>query len=523
MGTIIETKIDRFDGGIENDSRDPRENTCRVVSNFNIITDPRKMSPYRDSEEGDDSSSTSRKRNFAIAIRTGTTYSIYGLGVQSGADDAEIEFKNITIDTDANDLDDSAWGTTSNNIQTSGTDTNFNLFVYYPRTDRIYGARDGTNIWAYDPDGSSAFGNSERAITYTDIAQGLVHSKDDILYVPYDNKIAKNDNGSWTDAALTLPTHFVITSISEFGNFLAIAAAPLSGLGNSRVFLWDRDSTLTTLTESIDWGEGVIRIIEEIDGVLIGIATSGGISADNLPLLTGIRFNDRIFFRRLLGNRAVKFKEIIGGPSTTLLPIAKQKIDNKLFFMMRATINGAVREGVWSIGRTSSEVPWTLVHERTPQNDTALSSSFALYNFLIVGDFMFQAFQSGSAFEITKTNEDVSHTATSIYESKIFDGSFHGFDSSHRKDLKEVNVLTEFLPTAGQVVLAYRVNENTSYTTIFTEDTNDSISHTAINIESSGAALPKDYKEIQFRIESTGNAEITGLIFKEEVTGKRLF
>ena len=34
-------------------------------------------------------------------------------------------------------------------------------------------------------------------------------------------------------------------------------------------------------------------------------------------------------------------------------------------------------------------------------------------------------------------------------------------------------------------------------------------------------ALPKDYKEIQFQIISTGGAEITGLSFNEEITGKR--
>lgn len=114
------------------------------------------------------------------------------------------------------------------------------------------------------------------------------------------------------------------------------------------------------------------------------------------------------------------------------------------------------------------------------------------------------------AFYLSKTNSSASYTATSIYESKIFNFG----DSSKKKRLIGITVMTEPLPTAGQVVLKYQVDENigtTIWTTIFTEATDNSISHSAINIESSGVALPPIFKEISFRIESTGGAVITGL------------
>ena len=79
-----------------------------------------------------------------------------------------------------------------------------------------------------------------------------------------------------------------------------------------------------------------------------------------------------------------------------------------------------------------------------------------------------------------------------------------------------------FLPAAGSVVLKYRKDEETSYTTIFTHTTDNSLSHSAINIESSGATLP-EYREIQFRIESTGNAEITSFSFVYEDQDKDLY
>ncbi|GAH30408.1 unnamed protein product, partial [marine sediment metagenome] len=89
--------------------------------------------------------------------------------------------------------------------------------------------------------------------------------------------------------------HLYITSICEFGNYLAIGAAPLSGLGGSVVYLWDRDSSLTTLSEIIDFGEGNLRVLEEIDGVLIGISSVGG---------TSDRFDDKAVFRLVSGNKA---------------------------------------------------------------------------------------------------------------------------------------------------------------------------------------------------------------------------
>jgi len=78
------------------------------------------------------------------------------------------------------------------------------------------------------------------------------------------------------------------------------------------------------------------------------------------------------------------------------------------------------------------------------------------------------------------------------------------------------------LPTAGQVVMKYRVNNETSYTTIFTDTTDNDITHSAVNIESSGATLPQ-FRELQLRVESTGNAEITGISLKWEEIDSKLY
>lgn len=497
---ILETKIDDFTKGIVNDPRDKREGVARMITNFNIFDTPR-LTPYRDSEDGDVGSSTSKKANFAIALRTGTTYSLYALGVKSGTGIAEVLYKDLTTGS-ANDLDDSAWATPSNH-QSSGGATNFNLFTYYAKTNLIYGAKAGTTIWAFSPSGS-AFDDAERSIAYTNIAQGLVHSKDDILYIPYDNIIAKNDNGSWTDAAITIPSHLKINSIAEFGNYLAIGASPLSGIGNSRVYLWDRDTSLETLSENIDWGTGELKVLEEVDGFLLGISLKGG---------TDTQFNGRVIFRFLQGGRAIKYDELVTESNTISLLIAKQKVDNRVYFMLQTTINGAVRQGVWSFGRSLVEPTFTIVHERTINNDTVPVST-TLINFFIVGDFMFIAYVDVSTYKVTKTNDTSSFTATGIWESQIFGTD----DPSLKKDLQGITVTFDPLPTAGQVVLKYATDSTIgtdTFTTIFTEATDNSISFSAVN------SLPKEYKEIQFRIESTGGGEVSNISFKEELTGKR--
>jgi len=500
MGKIYEQKINRFDSGIV---ADPRSSVgARVISNFNALSDPHRLKPYNSTESGDDSASTSKKRDFTLAIRTGTTWNFYALGVKSGAATAEVLMKSLT------DLADDTWDTPTNNQSSSGS-KNDGLFVYYKHTtaanSRIYGARASRYIWAFDPTSAQAWNDSELDLTsFTNIAQGLVHSKDDILYIPYDNKIASNNQGSWTAAALTLPSHLYITSICEYGNYLAIACAPLAGVGRSVVYLWDRDASLTTLSESIDWGSGVLKIIEEVDGVLIGITLEGN---------TSLSFNQRVIFKYLSGGEAIKFAEFLS--STTQLPIGKQKANNRLYFLMKLTINGTVRDGLWSIGRTPNR-GMTLYHEQTINNN-ADGSNYTLNNFFILGDYNFISYNNGSAEALSKTTDGTTYSINGIYESLIF-----GEDSSKTKKLIGATVMTEALPTNGSITLSYMKDEESSWTEIFTDGTDNSISHSAINTESDGATLP-EFKEIQFQIKATGGAVVTGLKFKYEELDKDIY
>jgi hypothetical protein len=192
---------------------------------------------------------------------------------------------------------------------------------------------------------------------------------------------------------------------------------------------------------------------------------------------------------------------------------------------MLIELNGSVRDGIWSIGRSSATSSLALIHERTSNNNTALATGNNITGFFSMGDYLFQSYSISGTYSMTKTDDSATaFSHNSVYETKVFNGGQHGFDASYYKDLKEITVMTEYMPTAGQITLAYQTNADigtSTWTTIFTNSTDNSISHTAVNIESSGAALPRDYKEIAFRILSTGNAVVTGLRFSEEIKDKR--
>lgn len=607
IGDIIESRIDRWDGGVVGDSRDPKENVARMATNWDIHINPRKLVPFRQSESGDSSASTSKKQNFAIARETGTTHRLYALGVVSGTARAEILSKGLTTGA-SNDLDDATWASVSGTAAkyqspTIGSSVNFGLFVYYRKTGRIYGARDGTHIFAFDPSETSDLNDTEVAISYTNISQGLVHSHDDILYVPIDNKIYRNDNGNWNGGVpvLILPEHYYITCIAEYGTRMAIAVAPISGIGNSRVFIWSRDLGTNFLVDSIDWGEGRLDVLEELEGFLVGVSVREGAVGATVyhsarEKLTFRYYNDAP--GSLLPTRgASKFEEFFGDITMSLIRV-RQKLNNRILFMMKITVDGVERGGVWSVAKTPTG--FVITHERTHDN-TSTATDVDFYTFFQVGDYLFQSYVVSGAYALSKTDDVATYaTSNSIYETCRKNAG----DSSFRKDLIGISITTEPL-IGGSVIVAYKVDadldDSAAWKIIMTHSVVGAISDSAVNIEgrtatmtiaspavvsltshglsagdqiyfttdgalptgvvastiyfvistglttdafrfsatsggsaidTSGSqsgthtlyrvldALPKDYREIAFRIQSA-SGEITSLSWKEKITGKR--
>ena len=506
--------INNFQNGVVNDPRDTATGVCRACTNFDTITSPRRLIPYRCSEDGDGNATTSQKQNFCLALRTGTTYSLYALGVKSGVSTSEILYKNLTTGS-STDLDDSSWAATSNN-QGATDAVRFECFIYYKNQALIYGIQ-GNNIFSYDPSGTAAISTTGGAtgVTITSAAQGLVHSQDDVLYIAFNNIIAsKNGSGAWNMSALILPSDSYITSICEYNQYIGIAIAPLSGIGNSRVLIWDRQSTLNTITENLTWGYGVIKVLEELNGYLIGI------SANLNDNVTNTTFKDKVTIKYYTG-AGPKFFTVFEGTLGSEMPIAKQKRESRVYFMMAINLNGTWREGVWSFG-LNTQGNFTLVHERTPNNDTNIcvdGSTFGqLKNFFYSGEYLFQSFTlvSTGAFKLSKTIAGTVnlYNATSIYESQI-NANMAEKDKPLLKQITQVRITYNTLSAvAGQVVLKYKTDLATSWTTIAT-CTNTGLNNLTFP-DASGVPFTRG-QELEFRIESTLGAEIINFEYSYRV------
>lgn len=518
MGKAISVKINRWDGGVVNSARSKRSNVAKIITNAEILKDPNKITPYRSTEDGNTNAAADFMQAWCVANLSGT-YKLYGLARTDAADKVRILYKHLLTDGATPDLSTNTWTETANNLSSTQTTVSYNCFVYYPKLNMIFGGHAGRYIWEYDPDGGTAFNETDADLTaFTFIGQGLVHPKDDILYIPYYNAagyIASNNNGTWNTTALTLPANMKPVSICELGNFLAIGCADTSGYGNSKVYIWDRNSSLATLSENYDLPDGTLSVLENINGTLVAIMQTSGTSTSGQAVISTIRAKDNILFQELTPEGFKTFLTL-EGTTGTQLPVAKQKRNGRLYFQMSINLHSARREGVWSVGKNELG-QWTLIHEYTPDNDTLTENSGtgALRGFFVLGDYVFQAFvNAASGHEVTKTDNASTYSATTIYES-VVNPNMPEEDLYKNKTPTSVTVRYVALPTAGQVVLKQRADSTTAWASItaaFTDTTDSS----KVQEITSNTNLTSG-RELEFRLESTGGAEILELIYSYEV------
>lgn len=502
MGKIFETKIDRFDKGIADDNRTTDFRFCSMVKHFDT-TYPHKLIPYRSTEANETKSLDIIKFIYAPGT-TATTFKLYGLGKASGSTAAGI----YSYDIDAGAPDSTSWTTPANN---EGVTLPKEERVFFHYKNYLYnwaGSAGSTKLQRFgDLTSSPTFTDSYQDISYTDVAQPVHHRADDVAYFFHDNIVATLSNTTFVDNVLTLPTNLVIVSATEYGNYLAIGCRPKTPSSNlfsfadaSVVYLWDRDSSLSTLSQRIDLGTGRLMYLAELDGQLIAVIDYF------INNLYGLE-DSKVIIKKIIGNDAFTVRNLKtdSTSSTFYQGVGKANgtvVHDRLYFPLSLINDGDTNSGIYCVS-SSGNLTVEYVEEDVSTTYEGIYKTG--------GTWWIAHSNDGS---VNRTDDDSTFTYTSVYESlKINTG-----DSGRTKKLIGVTVMTEALPIAGQVVLKYRKDEETSFTPIFTNTTVNSISHSATNIESTGVTLPQ-YKEIQFRIESTGGAVITGLKFKEEEIG----
>ena len=488
----LETNIREF-WGIANDPRTTDNRYARMIAHFDL-TDRHRLIPYRSVEDGDSSSSS----NMITRYLYGNSR-IYGLSTASGT--SQKLFSRT-------DLTGAVWDTPSN-TNVAGV-PNGKLFVDYPRVGKLFWSLSAAVASFKYSD--STYAASASAITAT--AQGLVHSDDNVLYVPCTNVIAKNDNDSWNTSALTLPSEYTITSLFEYGVDLGIACKPASGFGRSKIFLWDKTST--SWHRVIDWGEENLELADIVSGALVGISTK----------INSSSFKGRIIFRDYTGGESANepFLQLVSSTSVTSQTLWKQKAGDRLYFNLFITLDSVFWGGVWALYRPGRGQSLALTLDRLYRND-ALNSSDVIQGFYIHDDYAFISYTDGAAsnaWKTSKTDDSNNFSITSVYESLILTGG----DSSVVRKLVCATVTHEPLPSSGVVNLKHKGDAETSYTSVQQNSENDSLSFTAVNMDTDldgdvdTSTLPEN-AERQLRIESTGGAVITGVTLEErQLPGK---
>ena len=578
----VEVKLDRFDGGITSDGRDNSAGLVKMIKHFDVLTTPHTLIPFNSRTSGDVSSATQQMTDFFYYNSL-----VYGIGVDSGTSKTTVH-KIAPADFAA-----ATWSSMGNNASAAGT---FVRGVWVEYQGYGFGINSDGTVFRNSLSGAAwadTVTTIGSAIGAVGSIAGLVHSKDDRLYLASANVIASvpSATGTWVASALTLPARYLITSLCEYGNYLAIACKPKYA-GNSVVFLWDRNSSVTTLSESIDWGYGNLQIIEQVEGELIGITIRNNV-------FTGLP--EKLVFRHYIsGAGSVIFKElnITGGSTDGKIYTGKKFNANRLYFIADISVDGVLHNGIWGLGKNQAG-RWIVWFDKLPNNDTAVASS-AMRGFFMIGDSAWISYED-SGYKLTQTITTGTYTGTSLLETTIQNAG----DASKKKGLVGVTVTFDTLPTAGVVILKYRKDGETSWTQIFTEGTDGLISRSATSIEnltaggdtvtisiatpavvtftahklvagqkirfSTTGALPTgitagvdyyvlstslaadtfkfsdtvggtaintsgsqsgthtidrkvelpEFKEIEFRIESTGGAKITGLSFKANILDQK--
>ena len=184
------------------------------------------------------------------------------------------------------------------------------------------------------------------------------------------------------------------------------------------------------------------------------------------------------------------------------MPQSKAIKNNRLFFVAKIMTNTAgteYNEGIWSFGRKNSQYQYALSLDYVSEN----INTSGIQTFGAAGNFFFIA-HSGDG-SIDKTDDTAVYTMTSLVETQIYN---YG-ETEMEKRLDKVKVSFRKMLAGESVVVKYKVDGATTWTTIGTFDTDDALSHTFLMEELAGVAF-KSGKEFRFQISSTGGAEITG-------------
>jgi hypothetical protein len=520
--------VNNFGGGIADDKYNANPGEYSIAKHFDTLTHPRRLQPLR--------GMTTHTASTVIGNIIGASNGLmYGVGVD-GSNPSNGKLWKLGGYGSSDD-----YAALSTN-QLSGATVNYDFLVDWPDAGNVRTIHWASNnlLVASDPAGGSSA--STQALTFSSIGQGFVHPKDKVLYFPYRTsttpyigKLTSNASpfGALSSTAFTLPLQYRAYCLTNWNNYLAIpltSVASLSDVNSSIVALWNRDTSLTTFDETIPWGNGALKVLNNINGALIGISELG---SDSLQAETPQDYNAILIKVWNGGAEPTLIKELkafhfagSNRPSVSINPRVNFVNKNRLYFSVNVNPNDGTSPahyGLWSVGK-NMQGQWVVQLERMATDTGTETSVIAA---AIAGDFVSMAHTAAGTLTRTRSGVTSSSTysATSVYESAV-NPNMEAFDATRRKKLISVGVTTLPLLSSQSVVMKARIDSDhdaNDWVTVFTKtsaspDTNTTFYEAPIT---PAMALP-DGVHLEFRLESTGGAVITSFGYKYETLPNQL-
>lgn len=411
--------INRWDGGLAEDIRTFSTNQHEGCVNFDIISNPYLLRPFSDPVAETISTGSGVMTDFqitdVIACDIGGTTKLVGWGRESSASTKASFFTKDAPIT-------SAWAkiaTASGSVvPAKGTLIEYKGSSYaLDTTVNLNKFTSGTTF--------TAVGTVGAPNTDGGICKPFVHPEDNIMYLATTYTIATYDGTTLTTNVLLLPSNLTITSMTNFGGYLAIACKPTSGSGSSKVYLWGRDTSSTLLQGIIDWGSGALEILENINETLVGVSAVKTVGT--FDTITNYNYKVKIYS----GGYPQEVKDFIVTNTNVLRPF-KAKQNDKLYFGFD-TDNavhycGKNKGGEWFVSKERFLSP------------TGSSITGTLNGISIVGDILFTAYTDGGVSGyLARTSDSTFSTSTATYLTTTNPKMVEG-DRYEDKQLKAVQV-----------------------------------------------------------------------------------
>lgn len=513
--------INNFANGMADDRFGGLPSEASLIKHFDVLSHPRRLQPLR--AMGADTTGT------AIGnIIVSSNGLLYGIGTDpNNPTKGKLWQRSGYGATDV-------WQSVPVTNQLAGQDVVYDFLVENPDAGQIR-----TMYWAAlnllvasDPAGGSTA--ATQALTFATMGQGLLHPKYNTIFFPYKTttthyvgQIANSGTafGGLTSTAFSLPTLYRAYCLSYYGDLLAIPMTSVNGIGvnGSVVGLWDTVAGNTNYSQIIPWGAGSLQVLNNLNGVLIGVNT---LSAN----YTGsFQDYDAIQIKVWAGGaeptlvkeiKAIHLAPPGGGgthPTCSINPRVNFIYNNRLYFSVNVVVNDSIQPswyGLWSVGKNKQTGEWTVALERVATNDNSETGVIAA---AITGDFVSMVHTAVGTLTASVNGQTAgAYGATSVYESVVNPGMSDD-DKVLQKKLHSIAVKCLPLPSgvqSPQIVLKYRVDSNGGSSDWITAYTYTTVGGVQFEAPKPSSGFYTDGYNYEFRLESTGGAVITALAYK---------